>query len=190
MENNTGKRSMKNKEKIKLSLTEMLETLPIEEITVTELCKQAGVNRATFYYHYESVHAVLQEIQQGVEREFEKWLNQSTVDENGAPKKSFYVTFFEFVQQNAGVCKLMLASQRPSDFLSRALEAGRSKVMAVMTKIFPACPSRKIDYYYTFVSNGFMGLLRYWLHTGMKESAKSIAEVGEQVSNMGIAYLS
>ena len=40
---------------------EILETKDMSFITVTELCKKAGVNRSTFYLHYESLSDVLDE---------------------------------------------------------------------------------------------------------------------------------
>lgn len=69
------------------------------------------------------------------------------------------------------------------------MEAGRSKVVSVMSKLYPDCPASKINYYYIFVSNGFLGLLEYWLNSGMTESVNDIAEIGEQVSYMGVKYL-
>ena len=180
---------MKTSDKIKNGLIELLQTEAIEDITATALCKHANVNRATFYYHYNSVQDVLAEIETQMENEFVQWVSQAPMDSNGMPEKSFYVTFFEFISRNVGVCRLLLSSKRPSEFLTRALEAGRTKVVSVMSKLFPQCPAAKIDYYYIFVSNGFIGLLGYWLNSGMKESIAEIAEIGERISNMGVAYL-
>lgn len=180
---------MKTTDKIKACLTEMLATIPIEDITATELCNRAKVNRATFYYHYNSVQDVLSEIETQMENEFAQWMSQSTLNQNGKPEDSFYVTFFEFVARNVGVCRMLLNAQRPSEFLTRAMEAGRIKVVSVMSKLYPDCPASKIDYYYIFVSNGFIGLLKYWLSSGMKESINAIAEIGERISNTGTLYL-
>lgn len=179
----------KNTERIKEYLIGMLETTPIEEITATELCQRAKVNRATFYYHFNSVQDVLTEIEAQVEREFQHFLTGATVDSTGAPEKSFYVMFFEFVARNASICKMLISSQYKSEFFNRAVEAGRSKVVSVMSAIYPDCPASKINYYYIFVSNGFLGLLSYWLNSGMNESINEIAEIGEQVSYMGVKYL-
>ncbi len=181
---------MKTQTKVKSALIEMLETMPVEDITATELCRRANVNRATFYYHYNCVQDVLAEIEKQIEKEFVEWVSQATVTNDGQPAKSFYVTFFEFVARNVGVCKMLLNSKRPNDFLARAVEAGRMKVVSVMTKLYPNCPAAKIDYYYIFVSNGFLGLLTYWLNSGMHESINEIADVGERVSYMGLRYLS
>lgn len=179
----------KTKDKIKEALTEMLDQKPYDDITAVALCAYAGVNRATFYYHYDSVDAVLAEMEEEMEREFTKWITQATINEIGAVEKSFYVAFFEFVARYAGVCRMLIGTKHKSNFLKRALEAGRTKVVSVMSRLYPDCPASKIDYYYIFVSNGFLGLLEYWLTSGMRESINEIAEIGEKVSSKGALFL-
>ena len=43
-------------------LLRLLETKPLDGISVTELCKESGINRATFYNHYSSPHDLLTDI--------------------------------------------------------------------------------------------------------------------------------
>lgn len=47
--------------KMDLALITMLKQKPFEYITVSELCKAAGVNRSTFYLHYETIGDLLSE---------------------------------------------------------------------------------------------------------------------------------
>lgn len=178
-------------EKIQRTLIELMATTPIDEITVTELCKRSGVNRATFYYHYDSVQGVLLEIEKQVEAEFYEFIKRSLISDDGAADKSFYVMFFEFVARHADICKLMLEMQRQNSdsFLYRAMEAGRSKVIATMTELYPNCPTAKVEYYYIFMSHGFIGLMSYWLKSGMRESVEEIAEIGENLANNGMSFL-
>ena len=181
----------KTTEKIKNCLVEMLQTHPIQDITAIELCNRASVKRATFYYHYDSVQNVLSEIESTLESEFIQWMSQYNIDSNRLPDKVFYVSFFEFVARNAGVCRMLLNTQRPSDeLLARVIEAGRKTALSMLSKFFPQCPAAKIDYYYMFIANGFLGLLAYWLNNGMKESTSDMAETSERISTLGVAYLS
>ncbi len=39
----------------------LLKKKSFEYITVSEICKEAGVNRSTFYFHYETIGALLNE---------------------------------------------------------------------------------------------------------------------------------
>lgn len=48
------------------ALLKLLEKKPFEYITVSELCKEAGVNRSTFYLHYENTVDLLNETTQYV----------------------------------------------------------------------------------------------------------------------------
>lgn len=180
----------KTTDKIKDSLIAIIEQKKaLDDITVTELCEAAKVNRATFYYHYDSVSAVLAEIETQVEDEFNRFLARTAINSNN--EKSFYVMFFEFVARHAALCKMIINNPHHgnSSFLMRAMENGRYKVTDMMTALYPNCPKYKIDFYYMFVSHGFIGLLEYWLNSGMKEPIDSIAEVGERVSSTGVKYL-
>ena len=47
--------------KMDLALVSLLKKKPFEFITVSELCKTAGVNRSTFYLHYETIGDLLNE---------------------------------------------------------------------------------------------------------------------------------
>ncbi len=185
-------RRKKTTDKIKDSLIKLLETTKPDDITVTRLCTEAGVNRATFYYHYDTVQQVFAELENQMETEFLRSIAASPIKQDGTPEKSFYVMFFEFVARNAALCRMILNSPHTgnSSFLTRAMESGRYKVTEMMSQLYPDCPASKIDFYYIFVSHGFLGLLEYWLNSGMRESIDDIAEVGERVSYMGIKYLS
>ena len=46
------------------SFIELSKTVPIKEITVTQISKHCGINRNTFYLHYNCVDDVLAEIQE------------------------------------------------------------------------------------------------------------------------------
>lgn len=47
---------------IKANLCEMLKEKPLDKISVSTLCKKAGVSRSTFYSHYEDKYKVLEDI--------------------------------------------------------------------------------------------------------------------------------
>lgn len=51
------------KRMVKESLLQLLRTKQLDSITVSELCKAAQINRATFYRHYDTLYDVLHEIE-------------------------------------------------------------------------------------------------------------------------------
>ena len=57
-------------ERMDRALLELLEEKELTYITVKELCKRAGVNRSTFYLHYETMGDLLAEAVEYMERRF------------------------------------------------------------------------------------------------------------------------
>ena len=57
-----NKRKQMSKESIKNAFTLLLQTKSVSEISVTELCKLAHINRTTFYANYESIDMLCMEI--------------------------------------------------------------------------------------------------------------------------------
>ena len=139
-----AKSGKKTTDKIHNSLIELLECASaVENITVTEICEHAGINRATFYYHYQSVAAVFAEIEDTLRSDFEHTISLPALTDAKTPDANFFEIFFAFVARNATICKLIVNSPHTGDntFLTHALEIGRNKVSAMMTEIFPDCPT-------------------------------------------------
>ena len=58
----TDRRTIYTKNLIKDSLLDLLKHTPYEKITVTAICKQSEITRATFYLHYSNIDEVLDEV--------------------------------------------------------------------------------------------------------------------------------
>ena len=58
------------------TLVQLLHSKPIEKISITEICKLADINRATFYLHYHSPYELLSEIQETFYASFKQDLEQ------------------------------------------------------------------------------------------------------------------
>ena len=56
---------------IRKAFTSLLSEKPIESITVKELCALAGINRGTFYTHYQDIYELLGEIEEAMVSEID-----------------------------------------------------------------------------------------------------------------------
>ena len=56
-------RVIKSNRKITDAFVELRSRKPIEKISVTELCKLAGVNKSTFYAHYQDIYDLSDKIE-------------------------------------------------------------------------------------------------------------------------------
>ena len=62
--------------KIDLALISLLKQKPLDYITVSEICKTAGVNRSTFYLHYETIGDLLSETTRYLLDQFMSYFSQ------------------------------------------------------------------------------------------------------------------
>ena len=68
------------------ALISLLENKDLEYITIKEICEKAGVNRSTFYLHYETVADLVNETAETVNKRFTAYFPQV--------KKDIYVLLF------------------------------------------------------------------------------------------------
>ena len=62
------------------ALIELLNKKDFEYITIKEICEKAGVNRTTFYLHYETINDLLSECIDNINKHFIKQFNKNTVE--------------------------------------------------------------------------------------------------------------
>lgn len=56
--------------KMGCALVSLLENKEFADISITDICKKAGVNRSTFYAHYDNTYDLLQETYDGLIKNF------------------------------------------------------------------------------------------------------------------------
>jgi len=54
-------RIIKTKEALRTALLKLLKEKSLEQISISQLCREAKINRGTFYLHYENVEALFEE---------------------------------------------------------------------------------------------------------------------------------
>ena len=67
---------------IKATVSRMLEEKPIDQITVKDIVKECGINRNTFYYHFQDVPTLMEEIiKEHVDRCVERFPDIESIEE-------------------------------------------------------------------------------------------------------------
>lgn len=67
-------RGKQAKARIRQAFTKLLREKPIQRIAVKELCQEAGVNRSTFYAHYQDIYDLLTKIEEDMLEDFQRAL--------------------------------------------------------------------------------------------------------------------
>lgn len=149
------------------AMTDLLKEKPIQNITVKELCERAEINRATFYLHYENIYHLLEQMENDILIHLEKLLQENTVisrDIKAAGPNAFISSLVIFFEKNKELCSILLGEYGDPKFVSKVIEISREKSVREYQKLYPQATSMQVDIFFTFIANGFLGLLKYWLN--------------------------
>lgn len=156
---------------IKETFLELLEERPFSDITVKDIVEKCGINRNSFYYHYQDLPALLEEIvKEDTEAIIRKYPNVTYIVE-------CYDALTEFVTHRRRAIMHIYRSINREMFEQYLMQVSeyfvRSYVeSALADQNIPAEDRRTIIDYYKCV--GF-GLVIDWLNNSMAEDrAKSI----------------
>lgn len=152
------------KEALGNALKKMLAVKPIDKITVKDLVEECGVNRQTFYYHFDDVYDLLEWV-------FEEDANRVL------PQEIFYdewrenvLMFFHYLYDNKSFVLNIFNSQNRSYLLryfKRRLHYcihGFAVIVAEGMNI----EWSDLEFVCEFYANGVVGLISQWLDMNME----------------------
>lgn len=169
------------KRMLKEGLLRLLEEKPLEKIHVNELCRESGINRATFYRHYETPHDVLMELEKELVGEILAGI--SLKQPKSIPEaRKILETLCTRVYHHADLFKVLFRSnsdedmrRRLSDFYKQLWELRKSE------RQFASMDEEAAMLITTMLGGGCYCLLRYWI---MHDVTKTPEEIAAIMSNV------
>lgn len=146
----------------------LLQKKTLENITVQELCKTAGVNRTTFYNHYERPEDILREIVQQFLSSFSG--NYATLDPEST--MSFITHLLELMETHRHL-SLQLLQALPGAYLSECVLALPIVQAQLCASTLNSADSSAIA---SFATAGAVKLITEWLLNDTRCSAREEAE--------------
>lgn len=147
---------------------------PVEKITVSEICAEAGIHRTTFYGHYQDVidlgdtvvmHQLSLFIDEYVLRDgfsFDKLIRA---------QMQFYYKNQEVIRSHLNQSKKdILAASTRRNVLSKDFEKE-------YMKCFNCKDSKEVMYHQMFFESGFTSVVGKWIKEGCKEPPEEISDV-------------
>lgn len=161
---------------LKESFIALLEKKDISQITIKEICENADINRATFYAHYTDQYDLMRKIQNELLENVEIYLSEYVKDEAPVIPVDNVERIFEYVKENARLCKLLLSERGDINFQKRVLTLVYEKNISELTKS-GMIPKEDAEYIYAFTLTGCIGAIQKWLNDDMKKSPRFMAEM-------------
>ena len=150
-------------ESLQGALLQLIGRVAYERITVTELCKKAGVSRMAFYGNFTCKDDIFKRIVSDLQTEM--------LARIGSPfrqtlTQSWYVSLFEYVQEKSNVLQPIFSAGYQDKYLEM--------VNSIVLRHKDMQPNE--TYLRLLWSGGIVNSVVYWLLNGMAETPKQMAE--------------
>ena len=173
------RRIRKTKATLRRTLTHLLKTKELKDISVSELTELADVNRGTFYLHYKDIYNMFEQIENEALEEFTQMITKFKQQES-LVWKSIMLDLFKYISANADLFIAILKTKE-SAFLTNIIEMNRPQGKSEWQKLFAAGREEYYEYYYAFFTSGCIALVRSWFNKGMPESSEQMAALAEKL---------
>lgn len=183
------RRIRKTRKQLKDCLISLLKTKRIQDITVRELTEMADLNRGTFYLHYKDVFDLLEQTETELLGKLNSVIQKHRAEELLDRPFNIFHEVYTLVYENASLVEILLGENGDLNFLNRLKQIMRDKCLHDWMEVFRAGNPAIFDAYFSFIVSGCVGLVQYWLKTGMKETPQQLARLTEQVIRKGIGVL-
>ena len=169
----TDARVLRTREALRQAIYSLLATKPLDQITIPEITKLAGIGRTSFFRHYPSKEALLEEVAIGEIRQLvAKTLPQTEIDD----PREVSLALFTYVAKNKKQWRALLeggaASTMNEEFIRIAHNV--SKITKTRSAWLP--PEAGI----VIVVSSTIELIAWWLRQKRPLSVDKIATVYER----------
>ena len=169
-----------------LALISLLKKKPFEYITVSEICEMAGVNRSTFYLHYETIGDLLGETTRYLLDDFLGYFTADTksavenlknrnLDELVFTSDKYLVPYLTYIQENKEVFRtalLHIGALGFEDVYKRMFE----NIFAPILNRFRYSTDIQ-QYVMMYYLNGINAIVLEWLRNGCDKSIQEISDI-------------
>jgi AcrR family transcriptional regulator len=176
------RRTIYTKNVIKETLIDLLSEKEANKITVSEICKIADINRATFYRYYMDVFDLLDKIRE----EFVTEIMDAVKDDSIDTVYVFTKEIFEVLSNNKKLVKVLFNNRNFNYFISEILDLAYEKCHRRWIHEFKNVSEENIAYGASFIFNGTLGIVYYWIKTDFEDTPEEVATKVEQLSYYGI----
>ncbi len=168
------------------ALIYLLEEKDIEYITVKEICNKAGVNRSTFYLHYESINDLLEETLSYINKnfmdcfnenskEFIEKINSSSLEELKLIERKYLEPYLNFIKENKKIFKASFHNPTRMSVENKYIHLKKYILLPILERF--NVPEKEKNYLLAFYVNGIIAIIKEWLDQDCKDSIEDIINI-------------
>lgn len=159
----------------KNGLISLLQKKPIYQISVTELCDTAELNRSTFYKYYENVRDILIELEKETLQKGKQCMQEIVVSEEDFYIAPLYRLLCD-IQNNREIYQLLMNNSVDdgftSDMMQETIDFLKDQANSLHIK-----EGNKSNYLFQYLVSGCTSVIQNWINGPMLETPMEISEL-------------
>jgi AcrR family transcriptional regulator len=167
-------RSAQSKQKLKKAFIKLLESKKVAQITVGEICKEAGVNRTTFYSHYANVEELYSALEVDLHQFMESTLLPPSIPSTDDDVIKIVCSVLSLVKEHKNIHLNYIDKLFELDYVIELCEEVKSRYMPLILQ-GENLSEKQQEHIFVFCKTGIVGIIREWLKNGCAEDMESIA---------------
>lgn len=182
----TDARVRYTKKVIRDAFLSLLREKNVRQITVTELCRLADINRATFYKHYRDAFDLLEQIEEGALDH----LRDSARQILGEDAMGHFVRLLERAQEHHEEFAAIASENGDPHFSRRVSACLYETARDTVFRHLAAGSEEEKAMTCRFLEGGGSGVLDFWLRGGMQQEPDEVAQLIFRLSKAAIEEVS
>ena len=170
------------------ALIALLEEKDLEYITVKEICHRAGVNRSTFYLHYETIADLVNETMETINRRFESYfprrgeellsdLDRREREELVLVTREYLLPYLRFIRDNKKVYRAAFRAPVSMQVDARYGELKQHILGPILERF--EIPAAHRPYYMVYYVEGISAIVKEWLRRDCADDVEMVAGIIE-----------
>lgn len=168
------------------ALIYLLEKKDVEYITIKEICTKAGVNRSTFYLHYESISDLIEETMNYINKKFVDYFNENSKDfiekikyspleELKLVERRYLNPYLNFIRDNKKIFKTSFHNPIGMSAFDKFNHLKQYILIPILERF--NVPEKERNYLIAFYINGIMAIIKRWIDKDCKESIDDVENI-------------
>ncbi len=159
-----NKRKRESVRKIESVFINLLMTKDLNKISVSDICKEANLNRSTFYANFIDVYDLADKIREKLEGEFHSLFS----DFNEAEESAGAEKMFRHIYENQLFYKT---------YFKLGYDTKHENLIYDIKRAEKDFDNKHIKYHIEFFKSGFNSIVKMWLEGGCQETPEEMSEI-------------
>lgn len=171
-----NRRAMETRQRIQETLLKMLEEQELDQISVSQLCKRADINRSTFYAHYNDVTDLIQEIEMEIGAELLGELPQEQLVTESVMRLDYLTMLLGRIRNH----QLFYRAYMSSSYGQRQMNWGFAQLLDGVMRPYMqrlGIGDTELEYYFAFFKEGLEAVIRRWVFRNCAETPEYLTHI-------------